>query len=158
MSKSVLFVCMGNICRSPAGEAVLKYLVDQNNLAEDVQVESAGTVGYHAGHPADARMQATAERRGYKLTSRARQITPRDLTRYDLIIAMDRDNFCDIQRLHDGPLPHVKLLSDYLDDSWPRNVPDPYYGGDDGFETVLDMMEAACPRILAELQSMPTRS
>lgn len=149
--RSVLFVCMGNICRSPTGEGVLQHLVETQNLQNRVRIDSAGTINYHMGNRADPRMRQAAKKRGYDLNSRARQITSADLMNFDLVIAMDVDNFADIERLHDQPTASIKMLSDFLDDQWPNNVPDPYYGGDDGFEYVLDMIEAACPAVLTEL-------
>lgn len=151
--KSVLFVCLGNICRSPTGEAVLNFQIQQQALEDFVFVESAGTIGYHEGKPADSRMKAHAARRGYDLTSHSRKITPEDFQRFDLIIAMDQQNHADIMAI-DPSADHVRMLSDFLDDEWPRDVPDPYYGGSAGFETVLDMIEAACPRILEEISRL----
>lgn len=148
--KSVLFVCLGNICRSPTGEAVFKFLVHQHALEYQIFVESAGTIGYHEGNPADSRMKKHAARRGYDLQSRSRKIRPEDFEQFDLIIAMDQQNLTDILAV-DPSAENVRMLSDFLDDQWPRDVPDPYYGGADGFETVLDMIEAACPHILEEL-------
>ncbi|HMQ22547.1 MAG TPA: low molecular weight phosphotyrosine protein phosphatase, partial [Planctomycetota bacterium] len=98
-SASVLFVCMGNICRSPAGEGVLQALVDACGLSARVRVDSAGTIGYHEGKPADARMRAAAARRGYDLRSGARRIRREDLHAFDLVIAMDRENYSDLERL-----------------------------------------------------------
>jgi protein-tyrosine phosphatase len=148
--KSILFVCLGNICRSPTGEGVLQSLVEERGLESKVTIDSAGTIGYHEGNPADRRMRDHASRRGYDLTSRSRKIAVDDLDRFDLVIAMDRQNLSDILEI-DSAATNVKLMSDFLDDSWPIDVPDPYYGGADGFETVLDMIEAACPSILDEL-------
>lgn len=148
--KSVLFVCLGNICRSPTGEGVLQHLVDERGLEERVFIDSAGTIGYHDGNAADGRMRKHASKRGYDLQSRSRKIAPDDLERFDLVIAMDRQNREDILSI-DPSATNVKLMSDFLDDNWPIDVPDPYYGGADGFETVLDMIEAGCPNILKEL-------
>ena len=153
MSKSILFVCLGNICRSPTGEGVMQHLVEERGIESETSIDSAGTIGYHTGHGADDRMQAAAQKRGYDLQSRSRKITPRDLETFDLVIAMDRENYQDIQQVHQSPTATVKLLSDWLGDEWPSDVPDPYYGGDEGFEYVLDMIEAACPLILDELMS-----
>ncbi len=147
---SILFVCLGNICRSPTGEGVLQHLVEERGLDSKVTIDSAGTIGYHEGNPADRRMRDHASKRDYDLTSRSRKIVPDDLDRFDLVIAMDRQNHSDIMEI-DPTATNVKLMSDFLDDSWPVDVPDPYYGGADGFETVLDMIEAACPNILDEL-------
>lgn len=150
-TKSVLFVCLGNICRSPAAEGVMQELVFARGLTESIRVDSAGTSGYHIDEPADKRMRAAAAARGFELTSRSRMVSPRDLVEFSLVIAMDRANYRELVSLRNGPNPNVKLLSDYLDDSWPREVPDPYYGGDEGFEEVLNILEAACPKILDAL-------
>lgn len=152
-TKSVLFVCLGNICRSPTGEAVLVHHVAEQGLENQILVDSAGTIGYHEGKRADSRMMKHAARRGYDLTSRSRKITPADFQRFDLIIAMDQQNRSDIAAI-DPSANHVRMLSDFLDDDWPRDVPDPYYGGAAGFETVLDMIEAACPKILEEVSQL----
>jgi len=135
----------------------MKHLVDQADLSDEVTVDSAGTIGHHTGNAADQRMQQAALSRGYDLQSRSRKIVDRDLEKFDLIIAMDRENLSDILRI-DPPQTAsnpatVKLLSSYLGDDWPSDVPDPYYGGAEGFEYVLDMIEAACPKILEELVS-----
>lgn len=147
--KSILFVCMGNICRSPTGEAVLRALVRDRGL--EVEVDSAGTTSYHVGEPADSRMRHHASLRGFDLTSIARQISRRDFDRFDRVIAMDRDNLEGILKLSKGGEGQVRLFSEYLDDRWPVDVPDPYYGGDEGFERVLDMIEAGGPAILDDL-------
>jgi protein-tyrosine phosphatase len=118
-----------------------------------VEVESAGTHGYHVGEPADRRMRTAAEARGYELSGVARQVTRNDLdeTRFDLVLAMDADNHAILQQLAGGVSPHVRMFSDYLDEDWPKDVPDPYYGEDEGFDRVLDMLEAGCPVILQTL-------
>ncbi|MCG8462512.1 MAG: low molecular weight phosphotyrosine protein phosphatase [Holophagales bacterium] len=153
--RSVLFVCMGNICRSPAGEGLFRALVRERDLEDRFLADSAGTIAYHAGNAPDRRMSAAASRRGYELRGRARQIEVTDLERFDLIVAMDRQNLHDIEGL--GALARerrreggLRLLSEFLDGG-PEDVPDPYYGGEAGFEQVLDMVEAACPRILEHL-------
>ena len=151
--RSVLFVCLGNICRSPAAEAIFAKVVRDHGIEAQITTDSAGTAGYHIGKLADARMREAAAQRGYTLTSRARQIERGDLGRHALIVAMDRDNYSAIQCLAPGHAQHVKMLSDFLDDSWPRNVPDPYYGGPEGFVYVIEMLEAACPRIIEYLCS-----
>ena len=148
--KSILFVCLGNICRSPTGEGVLQHLVQQRDLEEKVFIDSAGTIGYHEGNPADSRMREHAAKRGFDLLSRSRKIVPEDRDRFDLVIAMDRQNLEDILSIEPSAT-NVRLMSDFLDDDWPQDVPDPYYGGAEGFETVLDMIEAACPKLLDEL-------
>ncbi|MBB6428383.1 low molecular weight protein-tyrosine-phosphatase [Algisphaera agarilytica] len=158
-SKSVLFVCMGNICRSPTGEGVFQGLVDERGLSRDIVVDSAGTIGYHTGNPADQRMQTAAEKRGYRLTSRARKVTQNDIESFTLIVAMDRANYDDLaaMTINDEQLGRIKMLGEFLPGvSWSdrdevRSVPDPYYGGAAGFEEVLDMIESACPAILEHL-------
>lgn len=152
MSKRVLFVCLGNICRSPAAEAVMNRFAQEYDV--DVQVDSAGTHDYQIDQPADPRMVAAAEARGYELTSRGRQVTAEELEegRYDLVLAMDSENHAFLQDMAGEVRPHVRMFSDFLDDQhWPADVPDPYYGEADGFETVLDMLEEGCPVILQSL-------
>ncbi len=147
-SCSILFVCLGNICRSPAGEGLLQHSVNALQLQDKIEIDSAGTIGYHAGKPADHRMRTAAHNRGVQLLSQSRKITVKDLHSFDLVIAMDRENLADIQRMTPEPTAELRLLSDFLGDDWPSDVPDPYYGGDEGFEYVLDMIEAACPAII----------
>jgi len=119
----------------------------------DVEIDSAGTHGYHVGEPADPRMRSAAEARGYDLAGRARRVTAVDLDRgrFDLVLAMDQQNHAILQELAGGVKPHVRMFSDYLDESWPRDVPDPYYGEEEGFTKVLDMLEEGCPIILQTL-------
>jgi protein-tyrosine phosphatase len=150
--QSILFVCMGNICRSPAAEGVFRSLVDQAGLAADFDIDSAGTIGYHAGHPADARMREAAAKRGYSLDSRARRIEYGDFSDFDLIVAMDNDNYEDITSMDTGQGARVVRMCDYGDRHGHAEVPDPYYGGADGFETVLDILEDACADLLEELR------
>ena len=147
----VLFVCMGNICRSPTGEGVFKHYVDERGLNHRFEIDSAGTIGHHSGANADARMTAAARRRGYQLMSLARQVSEDDLDTFDLIIPMDHENLIDLERLAGGPSDVIRLLGSFLpnavDNDSARSVPDPYYGGAAGFEEVLDMMELACDGI-----------
>jgi len=148
----VLFVCMGNICRSPAGEGVFRHFVSQAGYESLIHIDSAGTIDFHAGNPPDTRMSEAASRRGYGLESRARQVTRRDIDDFDLIIAMDHDNLMHLENLAGGPRPHIRLLGDCLEGYGGNDtavaVPDPYYGGPAGFDRVLDMIESACPAIL----------
>ena len=146
--KRIMFVCLGNICRSPAAEGVLNRMIREAAKESRIQVDSAGTASYHIGRLPDPRMIATAARRGYELTSRAKAITKELGADRDLILAMDRDNYAEINRIVGGAIPHLEMFSDYLDSSWPRDVPDPYYGNEAGFEYVIDMLEAAAPRII----------
>lgn len=148
----ILFVCLGNICRSPAAEGVMLSFLAARGLEGRVEVESAGTLDYHAGEAADPRMREAASGRGYELESRARQVTPDDFDRFDLIVAMDRSNLEDLRALAppeaDGK---IRLLSEFLPEGSPRDVPDPYWGGPQGFDQVLDLLERACPAILDEV-------
>lgn len=148
----LLFVCLGNICRSPAAEGVMQKLLEDRGLQDWIEVDSAGTSSFHIGEPADARMRAAASQRGFALTSRARMVHRRDFAEFDLIVAMDQNNLRALQAYPEAASGQVRLLSGFLDASWPREVPDPYYGGDEGFGVVLDMLEAACPKILEQLQ------
>jgi protein-tyrosine phosphatase len=148
----VLFVCLGNICRSPTAEAVMRHLLVERDLDRRVEVDSAGTIAYHAGEGADERMQRAAAERGYALESIARQVVPEDFERADLLIAMDQSNVEDLELMApDGQGHKVRLLSEFLPGGEPRDVPDPYWGGAKGFERVLDLLEEACPNILDEL-------
>lgn len=152
--QNVLFVCMGNICRSPAAEGVLQSQINDAKLQSHVEVDSAGTIGYHTGNRADARMRQTASVKGYDLQSRARQVTADDLRNFDLVVAMDRENLAylkDLASKNAGSTAELRLFSEFLDDRWPTDVPDPYYGEDDGFQYVLEMLEAGCPRLLKQL-------
>lgn len=151
----VLFVCMGNICRSPAGEGVLKSFLDDEGLGDQVHVDSAGTIGFHADAPADARMQEAARRRGYDLTSRARKAVSADFDQFDLILAMDKENFRDLELLQSGgkQRAELKLFCDYCQEHQETEVPDPYYGGSQGFEKVLDLIEDGCRQMVAEIKT-----
>jgi protein-tyrosine phosphatase len=152
----LLFVCLGNICRSPAAEGVLLHLLEQRGLQDHFVVDSAGTGGWHVGRPADRRMRAAAERRGIALPSRARQIQPVDLQRFDRILTMDDDNLQAVQALARelggrNDLARIEPITSHCQRLQVREVPDPYYGGDEGFEQVLDLLEDACSGLLASL-------
>ena len=155
----VLFVCLGNICRSPAAEGVFHRMVERRGLSARFEVDSAGTYGGHAGDLPDRRMRDAASRRGLALTHRARRVTESDLDRFDVIVAMDDANRRDICRLA-ATLEQerkVVMMGDYLtppaDPRKPRYdyVPDPYYEGRQGFELVLDLLEDACGNLLDAL-------
>lgn len=150
--RSVLFVCMGNICRSPAAEGVFRALVEKAGVTDHFDIDSAGTIGYHAGHPADARMRAAASGRGYSLDSRARRVELADFENFDLIVAMDDDNYRDLVDLDTGQGARVVRMCAYGGRHGHSEVPDPYYGGPQGFETVLDILEDACADLLEELR------
>jgi protein-tyrosine phosphatase len=145
---------MGNICRSPTAEGVMRRLLRDSGL--DVEIESAGTGGWHVGEPPDERAAAAAARRGVTLEGAARQVTPADFGRFDLLIAMDRGNLRELLALapDEEAAEKVRLLREFDPSSGgDLDVPDPYYGGDRGFETVLDMVEAACRGLLDELRA-----
>lgn len=143
----VLFVCLGNICRSPAAEGLFLHHLVQEGLEGQIEVDSAGTGGWHAGDLADARMRQAARARGVELQSRARQVKREDFELFDLIVAMDRDNLAHLRRLGKSRPGQLFLFSELLGEGWPEDVPDPYYGGPEGFETVLDMLSAGLPAL-----------
>jgi len=147
---SVLFVCTGNICRSPTAEAIFRKLVADAGMSETILADSAGTHGYHIGEPPDVRAQASAADRGYDLSSlRARRVERADLQRFDLIVAMDRGHFTILSRMAEPSAAHkLKLMMSYADGFEEEDVPDPYYGGPQDFERVLDMLEDAARGLL----------
>jgi protein-tyrosine phosphatase len=153
----ILFVCLGNICRSPTAEGVMKAKLAEAGLAEDVDVESAGTGGWHVGHPPDERAGVAASARGITLESRAQRFQASHFDDFDLILAMDRQNLEDMRALAPDADAEGRLglLREYDPESVAAgelDVPDPYYGGEDGFEDVLDMVERACDGLLAEIR------
>jgi len=151
---SILFVCMGNICRSPTAHGVLRHRVAEQGMAARVRVESAGTHGYHIGRPPDERSQAHAARRGYDLSDlRARQISMTDFERHDLILVMDQDNLAQVRE--QCPAHHLHKVRRFTEFCLRREadaVPDPYFGGAGGFEQVLDLVEDACDGLLQHVQ------
>jgi protein-tyrosine phosphatase len=145
----ILFVCLGNICRSPTAEGVMRRIVREEGLEDRIEIDSAGTGGWHVGAAPDARATEAAARRGTVLEGAARRFEPADFERFDLILAMDRENRRDLLTLapDDEARAKVRMFrADGLD------VPDPYYGGDDGFEEVLDLVEEAARDLLAEIR------
>ncbi len=150
----ILFVCMGNICRSPAGEGVLAKMVAESGLSDRIQIDAAGTLGMHAGNAPDSRMHAAAANRGYDLTSRARQVTAADLDEFDLVLVMDRDNERNVLKLvkTDSQRERVRLFCTFCEKHMEHEVPDPYYGQSQGFEYVLDLLEDGCSGVLAWAQ------
>ncbi|HVS12660.1 MAG TPA: low molecular weight protein-tyrosine-phosphatase [Thermoanaerobaculia bacterium] len=156
--RSILFVCLGNICRSPAAEGLFRRLVNDRGLEDQVRVDSAGTSSYHVGEPPDSRMRGAAAARGVRLVGAARRVLPEDFARFDLIVAMDRINRRDLLELAGDGATTVRLLSEFLPDGWPADVPDPYYGGEEGFERVLEMIDQACGPMLEHLLVGPPGS
>jgi protein-tyrosine phosphatase len=152
--RSILFVCTGNICRSPTAEGVFRRHVANAGLAKRIAADSAGTHGYHVGEPPDVRSQAAARRRGYDLSGlRARRLSPEDFTRFDLLLAMDRDHHEILVRLAPLSAGHkVRMMMSYARRSTHKEVPDPYYGGPGGFELVLDLLEDASEGLLEALR------
>jgi len=152
--KRVLFVCTGNICRSPTAEGVFRRFVEQAGLADRIGTDSAGTHGYHIGEPPDPRTQAAASARGYDLSGlRARRLAREDFHRFDLVVAMDRDHHEILARLAPPSAGHkVRLLMEFARRSRAHEVPDPYYGAPDGFELVLNLVEDAAEGLLDHLR------
>ena len=157
MTYKLLFVCLGNICRSPSAENIMNHLIEEAGLADKITCDSAGTSGYHLGASPDRRMSAAAIKKGIKLQGKARRITPSDLQRFDLILAMDRENYQDILYLdREAKYEHkVCLLCDFAVHKSDREVPDPYYGGQDGFDYVVDLLLDACGGLLDWVVNSP---
>lgn len=151
---SVLFVCMGNICRSPTAEAVFRHYVENAGLSELILIDSAGTHDYHIGHAPDLRSQQAAGQRGYDMSGlRGRQVETLDFERFDYVLAMDRANLAILQYLAPrGCKKQVGLFLEYAHHCSEREVPDPYYGGTQGFESVLDMVEDAAQGLLQHIR------
>ena len=146
----ILFVCLGNICRSPTAEGVMRRLVSEHGLEGEIEIDSAGTGGWHVGAPPDTRATEAARRRGTELSSSARRFDPqRDFDRFDLILAMDAENRRDLLALAPDDEARAKVRM-FLPGG--ADVPDPYYGGADGFEEVLDLVEDAAWALLQELR------
>lgn len=151
----ILFICLGNICRSPAAQAVMQRLVDERGLTDRFIIDSAGTSGYHDGDLPDRRMRVHARPRGYELTHRSRRVEGSDFEEFDLIVAMDNANAADLRRMAATPdeARKIVMMGDYIRQF--RNhydyVPDPYYEGSEGFELVLDLLEDACRNLLDQI-------
>ena len=154
----VCFVCLGNICRSPTADGIMRHLVAQAGLARAIEVDSAGTGGWHEGEAADSRAQAVARERGYELTSRARKFTSADFARFDFILAMDGNNVRDLLALAPSDVDALKinLFRAYdpegVGPDGPADVPDPYYGGPRGFDEVFDICERTCATLLEHIR------
>lgn len=154
METKILFVCLGNICRSPAADGIMRHIVRERGLGAEVAVDSAGTYAGHTGELPDARMRRAASRRGYELTHRARQIREEDFGKFDMIVVMDDRNYEHVHRLAPSRADAARIfrMREFFSrhPGW-DHVPDPYYEGAEGFELVLDMLEDGCEGILAHL-------
>lgn len=149
----ILFVCLGNICRSPLAEGVMKSIISQHNFDNNIKLDSAGISGYHQGELPDSRMRTHAIRRGYELTSRSRQVTVEDFYTFDYIIGMDDSNIDALKALAPSPQEQTKIcrMTDFCLNIPADHVPDPYYGGATGFESVIDIIEDACQGLFSHL-------
>lgn len=155
MTKKLLFVCLGNICRSPAAEGIMKHIVSLNGCSEDFLIDSAGIGNWHVGQLPDSRMRRHGSRHGYDFNSRARQISAADFSRFDLIIVMDGDNYRAVTSLAPSPEAKAKvvMMADYLrHHKHQPTIPDPYYGGDSDFEFVIELLEDACAGLFESLR------
>jgi low molecular weight protein-tyrosine phosphatase len=153
--KKILFVCLGNICRSPAAEGVMSSFIKSEGLDELIFVDSAGTLSYHQGESADPRMKAHAEKRGYDLTSISRKFNPqKDFNEFDYIVTMDNSNFKEIKKLAANSEQKSKIfkMAHFIKNHKVDEVPDPYYEGPEGFEYVLDIIEDGCKELLEKVK------
>lgn len=150
MAYKLLFVCLGNICRSPSAENIMKHLVNQAGLSKEIICDSAGTSSYHVGSPPDRRMSAAAKLKGIQLVGEARQFQRSDFEKFDLILAMDKENYRDILAIDRSRQyqDKVKLMCDFCTRHDLKEVPDPYYGGPEGFNQVIDLLLDACEGLL----------
>ena len=151
----VLFVCMGNICRSPTAEGVFKHIVRQSGLENTIHIDSAGTHAYHVGEPPDARAQLAAGKRSFDLSDqRARKVRAEDFHLFDYVLAMDSSNYAELEMIcPPGQEEKLRLFLEFATTFEEREVPDPYYGGDQGFEHVLDLVEDASRGLLASIKT-----
>ena len=150
----VCFVCLGNICRSPTAEGIFRGMVERADLTDEFVIDSAGTSGWHVGEPPDARATEAAAQRDYELGGGSRKFVAADCARFDYVLAMDAENLADLRRLSRTGEERAKisLLRDHEAGAQGDDVPDPYYGGDDGFEEVLDICERACQGLLSVIR------
>jgi protein-tyrosine phosphatase len=152
--KKILFICLGNICRSPAADGIMKHLIAQRGLDDEFLIDSAGIGSWHVGQLPDSRMRQCGQRHGYVFDHRARQFSSKDFSRFDLIAVMDQENYHDVARQANSPADLKKIIrmSDYLrHHPGQKTVPDPYYGGNRDFEFALELLEDACEGLLDEL-------
>lgn len=150
----VLFVCMGNICRSPTAEGVFRHLVKHQGLDDKIHIDSAGTHAYHIGEPPDKRSQAAARKRNIDLSAqRARKVERADFDQFDYVLAMDRNNHAELLSIcPEHHRPKLRLFLEFAEQAGEREVPDPYYGGEQGFEHVLDLVEDASNGLIKVLR------
>lgn len=151
----ILFVCLGNICRSPSAENVMRHLVNKENAADEIQLDSAGTAGWHTGKSPDARMTAAAMKKGFTMKGQARQVEPEDFERFDLILAMDQNNYDDLKGVRSecsAPRATLRLFCDFCIEHDETEVPDPYYGGTEGFDYVIELLEDGCSHLLDKIR------
>lgn len=150
--RRILFVCLGNICRSAAADGIMRQLVSEAGLQDAIGIDSAGTYSGHQGQLPDPRMRKHAARRGYELTHRARPVRESDFDRFDVIVAMDDSNYYDLKQLAPTVEGEKKIvrMRDYLTDKTIDHIPDPYYSGAEGFELVLDLLEDGCKNLLKQ--------
>ena len=151
---SILFVCLGNICRSPAAEGIMQHIIDEHNLGDKISVDSAGIGPWHVGQLPDPRMRSVGADHGYDFSTRARQISRHDFARFDYIVVMDRENYHDVMSLaqSDADRAKVHMMTDFATHHPGHTVvPDPYYGGGKGFELVIELLEDACQGLLRNL-------
>lgn len=152
--KSILFVCLGNICRSPMAETVFNAILEKNNKLDEFHVDSAGLIDFHQGEKADHRMRAHAENRGYKIAHLSRPVKEADFDAFDYIVGMDEQNIKQLSRLAKTEEKQAKIhkMTEFNQTMEAENIPDPYYGGDKGFEHVIDLLEDACQGLFNKLK------
>lgn len=149
----ICFVCLGNICRSPTAEGIFQHLIDEAELSSFFEIDSAGTSAYHIGESANSKSQHTANKHGITLHSKARQFNASDLEDFDLVLAMDNENFNNVRQMaNEHHQPKVGRMRDFDPDPGNREVPDPYYGGPEGFENVFQIVKRSCQQLLDELR------
>lgn len=152
----ICFVCLGNICRSPTAEGVFQHLVNKKGLSSYFHIESAGTSAYHIGEPANSKSREVAGRYGVELRSRAKRFEAGDLEDYDLVLAMDHENLSNLKRLSNGSETEaaIRLLRDFDPETATGEVPDPYFGGMNGFENVFEIVHRSCEALLNKLEPL----
>ncbi|WP_445665340.1 low molecular weight protein-tyrosine-phosphatase [Fodinibius sp. AD559] len=149
----ICFVCLGNICRSPTAEGIFQHLINKHDLENYFEIDSAGTSAYHVGESANSKSQRTAQKHGITLHSKARQFDASDLDYYDLILAMDNENLKNVRQMANGNHEHkIGLMRDFDPNPGDGEIPDPYYGGPEGFENVFQIVKRSCENLLDELE------